>query len=87
MMRTRLLDPAEGLRFVVDFAQRDLAEASKRQLAGVMLDVQHFTNRETPGHWAEKPAPDRVCSYRRFSSARAASLNCSSVAPPPSKAI
>jgi hypothetical protein len=56
----RLLDPADGLRFVVDFAQVDLGQAPKRQLRQAAWGVQLLTNRETPGHWVKKAEPDLV---------------------------
>lgn len=54
----RLLAPADGLRFVVEFAQGDLAHASKRELRHAAWGVQLLVNRETPGHWEEKARPD-----------------------------
>jgi hypothetical protein len=59
-LQGRLLDPADGLRFVVDFAHVDLARAPKRQLRQAAWGVQLLINRETPGHWAKKAEPDLV---------------------------
>jgi hypothetical protein len=59
-LQGRLLDPADGLRFVVDFAQADLAQAPKRQLGQAAWGVQLLINRETPGHWVKKAEPDLV---------------------------
>jgi hypothetical protein len=56
----RLLDPADGLRFVVEFAQLDLAQAPKRQLRQVAWGVQLFVNRETPGRWVKQAEHDPV---------------------------
>jgi hypothetical protein len=59
-LRGRLLDPADGLRFVVAFAQMDLAQAPTRQLRQAAWGVQLLINRETPGRWVKKAAPRRV---------------------------
>jgi CGNR zinc finger len=59
-LQGRLLDPADALRFVVEFAQVDLAQAPTRQLRQVAWGVQLLINRETPGHWAKKAGPDLV---------------------------
>jgi hypothetical protein len=59
-VRERLLNPADALRFVVDFTQVDLSQMPMRQLRQAAWGVQLLINRETPGHWAEKPSPDRV---------------------------
>lgn len=57
-LQGRLLDPADGLRFVVDFAQVDLGQASPRQLRELAWGVLLLINRETPGHWAKQPDAD-----------------------------
>lgn len=56
----RLLDPADGLRFVVEFAQVDLDRASKRDRRHAAWGVVLLMNRETPGHRVQRPEPDRV---------------------------
>lgn len=57
-LQGHLLDPADALRFVVEFLQVDLGQAPKRQLRQAAWGVQLFINRETPGYWAKKDAPD-----------------------------
>jgi hypothetical protein len=56
----RLADPADALRFLVEFAQLDLAQLPMRKLRECAWGVQLFLNRETPGYWTEKAAADRV---------------------------
>lgn len=59
-LHEHLLDPADALRFVVEFAQVELTHAPKRQLHQAAWDVQLLINRETPGHWVKKAEPDLV---------------------------
>jgi hypothetical protein len=57
-LRGRLLDPADALRFAVDFAQLDLAQVPMRQLRQAAVGVQLLLARETPGYWVKKSPPD-----------------------------
>ena len=58
-MKSRLLDPNDALRFLVEFAQIDLELTPMRKLRQAAWGVQLLINRETPGHWAKKSQPDR----------------------------
>ena len=59
VLKGRLVDPGDALRFVVAFAQLDLAQAPKAQLRQAAWGVKLLTNRETPGRWVKRPEPDR----------------------------
>ena len=59
-MRGQLVDPADALRFVVDFAQLDFDQMPMRQLRQAAWGAQLLINRETPGYWVEKGEPDLV---------------------------
>ena len=59
-LQGRLLDPADALRFVIEFAQVDLGQAPTRQLRQAAWGVQLLINRETPGHYEEKSPPNPV---------------------------
>ncbi len=60
MDQNQLQDPLGALRFIVEFAQTDLATAQARQLRALDRGVQAFINRETPGHWIAEDEPDRL---------------------------